>query len=336
MKGAPLDEGITLDRFLMQTGASHPSATGQFVTLLKQVTLAAKMISSRVNRAGLAGMIGATGETNIQGEFVQKLDLYANETLKRNLEHAGVVCLIVSEEEEEPVHIPKPFVPGSYVFCTDPLDGSSNIDVNATIGTIFGVFRRKSKEGTPGQLSDVLDRAGDEMVAAGYVVYGSGTLLVLATKEGGVNGFTLDPSVGEFFLSHPDLRLEPSAKMYSINEAYRAKWDPRLAGYIDSLKAPELGFTQRYIGSLVADFHRNLLKGGLFIYPSTNAAPNGKLRVLYEAFPLAFIAELAGGSATNGRERILSMKAQDLHQRTPLVIGNSELVAQATAALVAD
>ena len=326
------DEGITLDQFLMESGRSHAQRTGQFVTLLKQVTLAAKMVSSRVNRAGLAGMIGATGDTNIQGEFVMKLDVYANETIKKALEHAGVCCLVVSEEEEDLIHVPERFPRGSYVFCMDPLDGSSNIDVNATIGTIFGVFRRKSPEGGAGDLGDVL-RAGHELVAAGYVVYGSGTLLVLASKDTGVNGFTLDPGVGEFFLSHPDIKLAPSANIYSLNEAYKAQWDPRLVDYIESLKAPERKFSQRYIGSLVADFHRNLLKGGLFIYPATAKAPNGKLRVLYEAFPLAFIAEIAGGAATNGETRILDMVATELHQRTPLVIGNSDLVREATEAL---
>ncbi|MCB9743081.1 MAG: class 1 fructose-bisphosphatase [Alphaproteobacteria bacterium] len=323
------EEGVTLDRFLQETARSHPEATGQFVSLMHQVTLAAKMVSSRVNRAGLAGMIGGTGAVNIQGEFVQKLDLYANETFKRSLEHAGVCCLIVSEEEQAPIHIPPPFKPGRYAFTMDPLDGSSNIDVNATIGTIFGVFRRQSPEGTPGTLEDVL-RPGTELAAAGYVIYGSGTLLVLATRDNGVNGFTLDPSVGEFFLSHRDLTLAPSAKLYSINEGYSAQWDPKLTAVIQGLKDPARGFSQRYIGSLVADFHRNLLKGGLFIYPATEKSPKGKLRVLYEAFPLAFIAELAGGAATDGRDRILDLVPTELHERTPLVIGNRELVEEAT------
>ncbi|HJN74316.1 MAG TPA: class 1 fructose-bisphosphatase [Myxococcota bacterium] len=326
------DEGITLDQFLMEAGHAHPRRTGQFVTLLKQVTLAAKMVSSRVNRAGLAGMIGTTGETNIQGEFVMKLDVYANETIKKALAHAGVCCLVVSEEEEHLIHIPERFQRGSYVFCMDPLDGSSNIDVNATIGTIFGVFRRKSPEGGRGTLEDVL-RPGTELSAAGYVIYGSGTILVLATEDTGVNGFTLDPGIGEFFLSHPDIRLQPSAGIYSLNEAYKAQWDQRLVDYVETLKAPERDFSQRYIGSLVADFHRNLLKGGIFLYPATTKAPSGKLRVLYEAFPLAFMAEIAGGKATDGVSRILDIVPTGLHQRTPLVIGNSELVEEATAAL---
>ncbi|MEE2750305.1 MAG: class 1 fructose-bisphosphatase, partial [Myxococcota bacterium] len=201
------EEGTTLDRFLMETSKSHPEATGQFVALLQQVTLAAKIVSARVNRAGLAGMLGATGDTNVQGEFVQKLDLYANETIKKALEHAGVVSIIVSEEDEGPTLIPEKFVSGRYAFAMDPLDGSSNIDVNATIGTIFSVYRRKSPDGAVGTLEDVL-RPGHEQLAAGYIIYGSGTILVLATEDAGVNGFTLDPAVGEFFLSHQDIRLE--------------------------------------------------------------------------------------------------------------------------------
>ncbi|MCB9758257.1 MAG: class 1 fructose-bisphosphatase [Alphaproteobacteria bacterium] len=329
------EEGTTLDRFLQETARSHPEATGQFVALMHQVTLAAKMVSSRVNRAGLAGMIGQTGQVNIQGEFVMKLDVYANETFKRALEHAGVCCLIVSEEEADPIHIPEPFRTGRYAFTMDPLDGSSNIDVNATIGTIFGIFRRKSPTGGPGALEDVL-RPGHELTAAGYVIYGSGTILVLATRDNGVNGFTLDPAVGEFFLSHRDLQLAPSARTYSLNEGYARQWDPRLAAWIDRLKDPARGFSQRYIGSLVADFHRNLLKGGLFIYPATAKSPRGKLRLLYEAFPLAFIVEQAGGAATDGRGRILDRVAEGLHERTPLVIGNRDLVAEATAAMSAE
>jgi fructose-1,6-bisphosphatase I len=326
------EEGTTLDRFLMETSRSHPEATGQFVSLLQQVTMASKIVSSRVNRAGLAGMLGATGDTNVQGEFVQKLDLYANNTIKRALEHAGVVSIIVSEEDEEPTYIPEEFHSGRYAFAMDPLDGSSNIDVNATIGTIFGIYRRKTPEGGPGALEDVL-RPGRDQVAAGYVIYGSGTLLVLATRDSGVNGFTLDPSVGEFFLSHQDIQLGATGKIYSINEGYKSQWAPEVVDYVESLKAPGRGMTQRYIGSLVADFHRNLLKGGIFLYPATTKSPKGKLRVLYEAFPLAFIAEVAGGAATDGCSRILDIEPTHLHQRTPLVIGNADLVAEATAAL---
>ena len=215
----------------------------------------------------------------------------------------------------------------------DPLDGSSNIDVNATIGTIFAIFRRKSPEGTPANMDDVLQR-GTDIVAAGYIIYGSGTVLVLSTGNR-VDGFTLDPTVGEFFLSHPDIRLKPTSKLYSINEGYAASWHPAIREYIEGLKAPGAGWKQRYIGSLVADFHRNLMKGGLFLYPATATAPEGKLRVLYEAFPLAFVVEAAGGAATDGAQRILDIEPMELHQRTPLFIGNKDDVKDVTRVLAA-
>lgn len=324
------EEGTTLDRFLRETLREHRDATGQFVNLVERVALAAKLVSSRVNRAGLANMFGATGSMNIQGEYVQKMDVYANETFKRALEHAGVVCLMVSEEEDAPIHVPAPFVPGHYVFAMDPLDGSSNIDTNASIGTIFAIFRRVS-EGGPGKLEDVL-RSGRDLVAAGYVVYGAGTVLVLSTGEG-VHGFTLDPTVGEFFLSHRDIQLAPTTRSYSCNEAYVAQWDPRLRAWLDGVKDPALGWSARYIGSLVGDFHRNLVKGGVFLYPPTAKAKNGKLRLLYEAFPLAFLAEAAGGAASDGRGPILDRTLTDIHERTPLYIGNRDAVAEIVAAL---
>jgi fructose-1,6-bisphosphatase I len=326
------DEGITLDRFLMETAKEHPQATGDFVGLLRQVTLAAKLVSARVNRAGLAGMLGTTGKMNIQGEFVQKLDKYANDTIKAALEHAGVVCCVASEEDEFLTLVPEPFHSGRYVFAMDPLDGSSNIDVNATIGTIFAIFHRVTPEGGPADERDVL-RSGRDIVAAGYIIYGSGTVLVLATKDTGVNGFTLDPTIGAFFLSHTDIQLGDTAGIYSINEGYTAQWTPKMQAYVQSLKAPGRGLTQRYIGSLVADFHRNLLKGGIFVYPGTTKNPKGKLRLLYEAFPLAFVCEQAGGAATDGEGAILDRVAQSLHERTPLVIGNRSMVDEAMAAL---
>lgn len=325
------EEGTTLDRFIFETTRAQPQATGQLATLLRQVSLAARMVSSRVNRAGLAGMLGGTGTINVQGEFVQKLDVYANNTFKAALEHPGVCCAIASEEDAEPFYIGEPFRSGRYVFCMDPLDGSSNIDVNATIGTIFGIFRRETPEETPARESDIL-RPGQEMVAAGYVVYGSGTVLVLSTGEG-VHGFTLDPAIGEFFLSHPGIRLKPSAKTYSTNEGYTSRWSPALQAHVAGLKAPDAGYSARYIGSLVADFHRNLIKGGLFLYPGTTDQPDGKLRLVYEAFPLAFLAEAAGGAATDGHRRILDLTPAHLHARTPLFIGNTENVAAVTRAL---
>ena len=325
------EEGTTLDRFIFETTKEHADATGQFATLLKQVALASRLVSARVNRAGLAGMLGATGEMNVQGEFVQKLDIYANETFKRALEHPGVCAAILSEEDEEATLTPARFHSGRYVFCMDPLDGSSNIDVNATIGTIFGIFCRRSPEGEVATDADILQE-GNEMVAAGYVVYGSGTVMVLAV-DGQVNGFTLDPVVGEFFLSHPDIQLKPHAKTYSVNEAYAYAWDSRLRAYVEDLKRSGEGWRARYIGSLVADFHRNLIKGGLFMYPATSSSPDGKLRLLYEAFPLAYIAETAGGAASNGRKRILDVEPDAMHARTPLFIGNTENVAEIEATL---
>lgn len=327
---AQFEEGTTLDRFLLETLREHPDATGQFVTLVNQIALAGKLVSARVNRAGLAGMFGATGSMNIQGEYVQKLDVYANETFKRALEHAGVVCLMVSEEEDQPVAVPPPFVPGRYVFAMDPLDGSSNIDTNASIGTIFAIFRRRTAEGQ-GTLDDVL-RSGRDIAAAGYIVYGAGTVMVLSTGQG-VHGFTLDPTVGEFFLSHSDIRLAPATRSYSCNEAYAAQWDPRLRAWLDRTKEPTNGWSARYIGSLVGDFHRNLVKGGVFLYPPTAKAKQGKLRLLYEAFPLAFLAEAAGGAASDGRMPILDRTLADIHERTPLYIGNKDTVAEIVAAL---
>ncbi len=327
---AHFEEGTTLDRFLLETMRAHPGATGQLVTLLKQVALAGKLVSARVQRAGLAGMLGAAGGMNIQGEFVQKLDIYANETFKRALEHAGVCCMIVSEEEDGIVAIPEAFEVGEYCFSMDPLDGSSNIDTNASIGTIFAVHRRCT-DGRDGTAADVL-RRGRELVCAGYIVYGAGTVLVLSTGEG-VHGFTLDPSVGEFFLSHRDLRLSGPTRAYSCNEAYAAQWDPRLQAWLASLKAPALGWSARYIGSLVGDFHRNLVKGGVFLYPPTPRAPKGKLRMLYEAQPLAFLAEAAGGAASDGTTPILDKVPATLHERTPLYIGNADAVAEIVAAL---
>ncbi len=325
------EEGTTLDRFLMETLRTYPGATGTFVNLTQSIALAGKMISARVNRAGLAGMLGGTGDVNIQGEFVQKLDEYANTTFKRALEHRGHTCMVVSEEDEQPSLVGEQWHSGRYVVTVDPLDGSSNIDVNATIGTIFGVFRRKSEEGTQAGLGDAL-RPGTELMAAGYIVYGSGTLMVLGT-EAGVHGFTLDPVVGEFFLSHKDIRV-PKGKIYSCNEGYAAKWQPGVQAWLKQAKGE--GYSARYIGSLVADFHRNLLKGGVFFYPADKKSPKGKLRLLYEAFPLAYLVECAGGAATDGKTRILDLVPDDLHQRTPLVIGDRQMVEELTALMAAD
>jgi fructose-1,6-bisphosphatase I len=239
--------------------------------------------------------------------------------------------MVVSEEQDEPALVPSQWHSGRYVVTVDPLDGSSNIDVNATIGTIFGIFRRASEEGEQAQMSDAL-RPGTDLIAAGYIVYGSGTVLVLAS-DAGVHGFTLDPTVGEFFLSHPDIRV-PDGDIYSCNEAYALTWQPGVQAFLHDAKVR--GFKARYIGSLVADFHRNLLKGGVFLYPATAKAPQGKLRLLYEGFPLAYIVEKAGGAATDGRQRILDKVPTELHERTPLVIGTKRLVDEVTERMAAD
>ena len=328
------EEGTTLDRFLLDTMREHPEATGQFVNLMQSIALAGKMISARVNRSGLAGMFGDTGEQNATGDFVQKLDMYANNTFIRALEHRGHTCLVVSEEEGGPVKVPARFHSGRYVVTVDPLDGSSNIDCNATIGTIFGVCKRTSPEGQEADESDAL-RCGNDLVAAGYIVYGSGTVMVLG-GEHGVHGFTLDPTVGEFLLSHPRLTTPEEGHIFSLNEGYAELFQPGVRSYVDSLKAQKGKYKARYIGSLVADFHRNLLKGGVFLYPGTAASPKGKLRLLYEAFPLAFLAEKAGGAATDGRMRILDKTATSLHERTPLVIGSRNQVEMATSLMSQD
>jgi fructose-1,6-bisphosphatase I len=328
------DEGITLDRFIAESEQLHPEASGRFSILLHQISLASRLVSARVNRAGLAGMLGETGEVNVQGEFVQKLDEYANNTFKRALEHAGCVCAIASEEDAEPYNVPERFHSGRYVFCMDPLDGSSNIDTNASIGTIFAVMRRKSPEGTPATLDDIL-RKGSEIVAAGYIIYGSGTVMVLGTGRG-VHAFTLDPSVGEYFLSHPDIRLDQPGRIYSCNEGYSGDWSDAVVDWVARRKRAGAGWKTRYIGSLVADFHRNLLQGGVFLYPGTKERPEGKLRMLYEAFPLAFLVEQAGGAATDGDRRILDLTPDQLHARTPLFIGDTVWVDEITAALQAE
>ncbi len=326
------EEGTTLDRFLMDTLREAPGATGTFVNLMQSIALAGKMISSRVNRAGLAGMYGGTGDQNVQGEFVQKLDVYANEVFKKSLEHRGHTAMIVSEEDDGGVRVPEAFHSGRYIVTVDPLDGSSNIDVNATIGTIFGIFRRLTPEGTPAEPRDAL-RKGSEMVAAGYITYGAGTVLVIAS-DAGVHGFQLDPTIGEFFLTHPNLVVADGGKIYSCNTGYWDAFQPGVRDVISTWRSQ--GYSSRYIGSLVADFHRNLIKGGVFLYPATASNPQGKLRLLYEAFPLAYIIEKAGGSATDGRQRILDITATELHARTPLVIGTKTEVALATERMSAD
>lgn len=317
--------GWTLDRHILERQRRVPGATGDFTGLMQSIALAARVIGSKVQKAGLADVLGATGATNIQGETVQKLDVLANRILIRCVEAGGHVCVMASEENDDIIPIPPGYPHGKYVLMFDPLDGSSNIDVNISIGTIFSIHRRKTASG-PGTVEDCLQK-GTEQVAAGYVIYGSSTMLVY-TMGDGVHGFTLDPMIGEFFLSHENLRLLPSAPTYSINEGNQSRWAPGVRKWVETLKSSAAPggkpYGLRYVGTLVADFHRTLLRGGIFAYPGDDKAPEGKLRLLYEAAPMAFIAEAAGGAASTGAQRILDLMPTSLHQRVPLFIGGRD------------
>jgi fructose-1,6-bisphosphatase I len=312
--------GTTLDRFIKLKQSDFPFASGELSQLLRDIALAAKIVNRETNRAGLSNIGGAFGQTNVQGEEQQKLDVIANIRFMRALSKGGEVCAIVSEEEDAVIDLQNKS--GKYVVAIDPLDGSSNIDVNISIGTIFSIYRRKSPIGSPVQQEDIM-QPGNEQVAAGYVLYGSSTMLVYTTGCG-VNGFTYENSLGEFFLSHPDIQAPKSGQIYSVNEGISDEFDPSILAYISSCKNRK--FAARYIGSLVADFHRNLLKGGIYLYPATVKHPSGKLRLLYEANALAFIAEQSGAMATDGNIRILDIIPTNLHQRTPLFIGSVTLV----------
>lgn len=315
--------GITLDRFIKMKQDDFPYASGELSQLLRDIALASKIVNRETNRAGLANIGGAFGQTNVQGEEQQKLDVIANIRFTRALTKGGEVCAVVSEEDDEVIDLQNGS--GKYVVAIDPLDGSSNIDVNISIGTIFSIYRRKTPVGSPITVEDIM-QPGNQQVAAGYVLYGSSTMLVYTTGHG-VNGFTYEQSLGEFFLSHPDMQAPEDGKIFSINEGSYNQFEEGLKKYLDYCK--ERNFSARYIGSLVADFHRNLLKGGIYIYPATTKAPSGKLRLLYEANALAFIAEQAGGAATNGHIRILDINPSSLHERTPLYIGSPKMVAKA-------
>ncbi len=322
----------TIERFILDQQRGFPDATGTLTNLLYDLALAAKIIASRTTRAGLVDILGSTGEQNIQGEEVQKLDRFAERTIFRLNDHTGRLAVMASEEEADIIPIPERFKTGKYVLLYDPLDGSSNIDFNVSVGTIFAIYRRKSQEG-PGTLEDCLQK-GRDLVAAGYIIYGSSTMMVYSTGQG-VHGFTLDPSIGEFLLSHPNIRIPARPKYYSVNQGYERYWSEGVRRFTRWLQGEnEAGkeLSLRYIGSLVADFHRNLLTGGIFYYPADSKdpdKPHGKLRLLYEAAPLAFLAEQAGGYASDGRRPILDIQPQGLHQRTPLFIGNRSLVEKA-------
>ena len=322
-----LPVGTTLDRFIMRKQEDFPYATGELSQLLRDIALAAKIVNREINRSGLIDIAGAYGSQNVQGEDQQKLDVIANIRFIRALRNGGEVCTIISEEDDEMIQTGNN--QGKYVVAIDPLDGSSNIDVNVSIGTIFSIYRRVSPAGREGTASDC-QQPGTHQVAAGYVIYGSSTMLVYTTGNG-VNGFTYEHSLGEFFLSHPDIQTPKSGNIYSINEGNADSFSPGVTAFIKQCKSKTL--SGRYIGSLVADFHRNLLKGGIYIYPATANSPQGKLRLMYECNPLAFIVEQAGGKSSNGHRRTMEIEPKSPHERCPVFIGSKELVEQAEACL---
>lgn len=329
----PESHVVTISRFLIDEERKYPEATGAFTSLLSDIALAAKVIGREVNKAGLVDIFGAVGHENVHGEDQQKLDVFANQVMYRALDHTGLVACLASEESEEFISIPAKFPAGEYVVIYDPLDGSSNIDVNVSIGTIFSIHR-KITSGARGTLEDCL-QPGSRQIAAGYILYGSSTMLVY-TSGTGVHGFTLDPSIGEFILSHPDMRMpEPPRKVYSVNEAYFTRWSRGQQLLVSHLKN-EGGFGSRYIGSMVADVHRTLLQGGLFMYPPERAQPEGKLRLLYEAAPMAMIIEQAGGRASTGTQDINDITPTGLHQRVPIYMGSKEFVALSEEMLAAE
>jgi len=316
---------VTVQQHIMERQRRHPGATGQLSWLLSGIILATKIIESHVRRAGIVDVLGETGETNVQGESVQKLDILANECILRSLGYRGNVGIMASEEDDEPHIIKEAEEQARYIVLFDPLDGSSNIDVNISVGTIFSVLQRRPEVDRNEVMAHIL-QPGDRQVAAGYVVYSSSTVMAYTTGDG-VHMFTLDPLIGAFVLTREDVVMPERGKMYSINEAYRSTFPEGVQRYLEWAKSDEEnGYSLRYVGSLVADFHRTLLRGGVFLYPPTKSAPEGKLRLLYEANPLGFMAEQAGGAATDGRQRILDKQPKALHQRTPLILGSKEEV----------
>ncbi len=316
---------MTLERHIIEGERLHPDATGELSRLLSDLSIALKVISREVNKAGLMDILGYTGDENVHGESVRKLDMYAHEMMFKAMDHGGHLCIMASEEEEDIIHIPANHRVGKYVLLFDPLDGSSNIDSNISIGTIFSIYKRVSPDGTPGTLEDCL-QPGWKQEAAGYVIYGSSTILVYTTGHHGVHGFTLDPSIGEFILSHENIRIPQKGKIYSINEGNYKYWHHGLKKYIKSLQdedpKTDRPYSTRYVGTMVADVHRTLLYGGIFMYPADSRSPKGKLRLAYECNPTAFICEAAGGRATDGYRRILDIVPDTLHQRTPIFIGS--------------
>jgi fructose-1,6-bisphosphatase I len=314
--------GSALDRFIKSNQDHFAFASGELSQLLRDIALASKVVNREVNKAGLIDIMGGMGSTNTGGDEQQKLDVLANIRFTRALQKGGEACALISEESETFMDLNND---GKYVIAIDPLDGSSNIDVNVSIGTIFSIYRRKSKPGMPIQQEDILQK-GSEQVAAGYILYGSSTMLVYTTGHG-VNGFTYEPTLGEYFLSHPDMQMPADGKIFSVNEGSFNSFSDGVKQYVQYCK--ESNYTGRYIGSLVADFHRNLLKGGIYIYPATAKDKHGKLRLMYECNALAFVAEQAGGKASDGIQRIMDIEPQTLHQRTPFFVGSKNMVDKA-------
>ncbi|MHB0981472.1 MAG: class 1 fructose-bisphosphatase [Thermoleophilia bacterium] len=324
--------GMTLTRHIYEGQREHPEATGELTGILNQIALAAKIVSREVNKAGLAEVLGLTGKENVQGELVRKLDQFANDVFIAAFNHMGHFCIMVSEEVSDPIEIPEKYAGGQYSICFDPLDGSSNIDANVSVGSIFAIFHKVSP-GVRGTLEDLL-QPGRKVAAAGYVVYGPSTMLVMSTGHG-VHGFTLDPSVGEFLESHHDIRLPAKGTIYSANEGNYPYWSDGVRRYVSHVKQhdPETGrpYSSRYVGSMVADIHRTLLYGGIFLYPADSKDPtktHGKLRLLYECVPMAYLIEQAGGAASTGTRPILDVQPTQVHQRSPFFGGSRENVAE--------
>lgn len=316
---------MTLPRHILEGERQHPEATGELSAILLQLCLAAKVISLEVNKAGLVDILGFTGENNQSGDQVKKLDIYAHEMLIKAMDHGGHFCVMASEEEEDIIHLPPDKKIGKYVLLFDPLDGSSNIDANISIGTIFSIYKRVSSGNGPGTREDCL-QPGYKQEVAGYVVYGSSTILVYTTGHG-VHGFTLDPAFGEFLLSHENICIPKKGRIYSLNEGNYFSWHQGLKNYIKHLQANQFDgkpYQARYVGSMVADIHRTLLYGGIFIYPGDKRNVKGKLRLMYECNPMSFIVEAAGGRSTDGKKRVLEIQPESLHERTPIYIGSEE------------
>ncbi|MDC7994806.1 class 1 fructose-bisphosphatase [Altibacter sp. HG106] len=323
----------TLGEFIIENQEEFKYSSGELSRLINSIRLAAKVVNHEVNKAGLVDILGAVGETNIQGENQQKLDVFANEAFIKTLTNREIVCGIASEEEDDFITITgrNERNENKYVVLIDPLDGSSNIDVNVSVGTIFSIYRRVTPSGEPVTLDDFL-QPGNRQVAAGYIVYGTSTMIVYTTGHG-VNGFTLNPAIGTYYLSHPNMTFPKTGRIYSVNEGNYVHFPQGIKDYIKYCQKEEgdRPYTSRYIGSLVSDFHRNMIKGGIYIYPNTAKDPNGKLRLLYECNPMAFLAEQAGGKASNGFERILDIQPTELHQRVPFICGSSSMVEKAEA-----